>query len=268
MDMKRKPVFIAILLWFVSLSLSAGIIVVGDMTHEREVSPGMEYSGSIVINNADGEENTVILYQTDYEFFADGRIYYNDPGKIPRSNANWMVISPKRITIPPNETVTVNYTVKVPVDDTMTGTYWSVIMVEGLGKVSDNETEPAEIGLGLRQQFRYAIQVVTHMGASGNVNVRFSGAALTKENDKPVLYIDVENIGERWVRSALWSELYSSAGAHAGKIDAGRLRIYPGTSVRYRLDLSAVPVGQYKATVVLDCGNNNVYGAHYNLVLE
>ena len=50
-----------------------------------------------------------------------------------------------------------------------------------------------------------------------------------------------------------------------GRFEAGRMGIYPGCSARFRIDLSGLPAGRYKAIVVADCGDENVFGAQYDL---
>ena len=90
---------------------------------------------------------------------------------------------------------------------------------------------------------------------------------LGAKDGKRQLLVDVENTGERWLRGTLWVELYAKEGALVGRFDAGRLRMYPGTSVRYTVDLAGVLAGSYKALIVIDCGDDDVFGANVNLVL-
>ena len=128
--MKFLQRFIVIALFIMpSAFLSAEVIIKGSMTHEQTVLPGESYTGSIEVSNPEDKPQDVKIYQTDYLFYADGRVLYGAPGKIARSNADWISFSPKRLTIPPKDTVNIQYTVKVPDDKTMIGTYWSISMV-------------------------------------------------------------------------------------------------------------------------------------------
>jgi len=43
------------------------------------------------------------------------------------------------------------------------------------------------------------------------------------------------------------------------------MRIYPGTSVRHKIDLSSLPGGKYMALVVADNGDEYIFGAQYTL---
>jgi hypothetical protein len=223
-----------------------------------------------VIQNPDKKTQEAKVYQTDYLFYADGRILYGDPGKIKRSNAGWISYSPKRLTIPPKENVGVQYTVKVPDDKTLTGTYWSIFMVEGIpeGSPESSTGDGKNVSMGVRQVFRYAIQVVTHIDDTGKRSLKFISTKLRKKGVKQYLELAAENDGERWLRSAIWVELYDLSGKYFGKFEGERLRLYPGTSVRYTIDLSSVPNNTYKALVVIDCGGSDIFGAKFNLVLK
>jgi hypothetical protein len=255
------------------LTLHAGAwagISVGNMTYEKVSGPGGTYQGSFDISCKGREPEEVKIYQTDYLFFSDGSNQYGEPGSTKRSNAGWITYSPKRTVIPPGGKATVNYSVKVPDDKSLAGTYWSMIMVEGIGKGSPESTKPEKdkIKVGLQTVMRYGIQMVTHMGETGTSAMKFLDQKLIDEGGKVTLQVDVENMGERWLRPALWAELYDEEGKHLGKFEGGRTRIFPGTSVRFKLALGDIPQGRYKALVVSDCGGDNVFGGVFQLNLK
>jgi hypothetical protein len=125
-----------------------------------------------------------------------------------------------------------------------------------------------QLKLGINQVFRYGIQIVTHIGDTGQRKLQFLDTKLLREGDTRILEVDLENTGERWLRPALWTEIYDTTGTYVGKFEAGTLRIYPGTSVRYKVDLTKVQKGNYKAVVIADCGADDVFGATYSLSVE
>lgn len=251
------------------LASHAAVIVTGSLTHEFEVTPGGSYEGTIDVQNPGTEPQEVKVYQTDYSFSADGKVLYGDPGGLPRSNAKWLTVSPRQVTIPPQQTVSVRFTVQVPNDATMKGTYWSVVMVEPVAASPESgDSGPKNTGMGISQVLRYAVQIVTHVGASGSRQLTFSRIQLTAENDKKYLLVDTENTGERWLRGKMWVDLYDSTGAHVGKLEGGMQRMYPGTSVRFTVELVGIEQATYKALIVVDCGGDDVFGANVNLVLK
>ncbi len=163
-----------------------------------------------------------------------------------------------------------NYTVSVPADKALVGTYWSILMVEEVAKDSPEapSSEKGEPKLAIRQIIRYGIQMVTHIGDTGARKLKFFQTRLLRQGERRVLQVDIENIGERWLTSFLWAELYGEDGALVGRFEGGRLRTYPGTSARYRIDLTEVPEASYQALVVADCGGEDVFGITHTLKLS
>ena len=262
-------IMISICLVFPLVS-QANIGVLNGLTHENISAIGETYKGIIVLKNSGKNTDQVRLYQTDFYFTCEGKKFYEQPGKLARSNSSWITISTQLVTLAPGETSQVNFDVKVPEGENINGTYWSIIMVEGVPE-SSTATEVADqkqIKFGINQLMRYGIQVVTHIGDTGERNIKFLNTELVQQESKKLLQVDVENIGERWLRPDLYLDLYDSEGEHIGKYEGGRWRIYPGTSVRYQVDLTEIPPGVYTALIVLDNNDDYVFGARYNLDLS
>src|SRR5471032_2112473 len=110
---------------------SAQIAVLSSTVEEKTAVRGEKYTGTIIVSNPGAQPQVARIYQTDYRFAADGTAHYDDPGTQPRSNATWITPQATRITIPANSQVAVPYSVVVPQGDSLRGTYWSLIMVEG-----------------------------------------------------------------------------------------------------------------------------------------
>jgi len=248
---------------------NAAIAVMGPLLMEYDVKPGGSYEGSIVVQNSGDAPQEIKVYQTDYRFSADGRADYGEPaGGLPRSNAKWITLSPTRVSIPAGESTTIGFAVQVPDSASLTGTYWSLIMVEPVDASSpeSSSSKPDSVSLSVRQVFRYAIQIATTVGSTGSVQARFDGFHLDQADGKRDLQIDVENTGDRLCPTTVWAEVYDANGKFVGKFDAGQRRLDPGTSARFTADLTSIAAANYKALILVDCGGNNVFGANANLV--
>jgi hypothetical protein len=250
--------------------LLAEISIEGKLTHEFEVETGETYAGKIVIKNLGDEPEDVKLYQTDFESTAGGFRHYREFNTTPRSNAIWITVSPKRFRIPAGGTHNAHYTVKVPSDKTLDGTYWSILMVEAISKDSpeSSDFDPSQVTLGIRTHLRYAIRMITHIEGTGSVRPQIVSSKLTQEEEKRILQVDVLNAGTGLLRVLLWSELYTEQGEYIGKYTGQRLAIFPGSSIRFKVDLTDVPKNKYAALVVMDCGNNNFFGTNYSLLIQ
>lgn len=247
--------------------LSGQITLVGSAIHERQAAPGTGYEGTLVVHNPTAEPQQARLYQTDYHFFADGRSLYEEHGSTPRSNAPWVTVSPTRVAIPAGETVQIHYRVSVPAtaDGSLHGTYWSMIMVEGIAGAAAGEAAPAG-EMAVRPTIRYGVQVVTHIEGTGAARVGFGEpSAGTASDAGRWLEVDLTNVGDRAHRIDVTLELYTEDGKPAGTLRSARGLVYPGTSIRQRFALGPLPGGTYRALLVADAGADAVFGAQYSL---
>jgi len=261
----RISIIIGGLLLFVLPRCEAGVTV-GTLTIEEEARVGESYRGTITLTNDGNEFQGVIIYQTDYLCFSDGSNEYGDAGTLERSNADWITFSPSQLEVPPHESSQVSYEINVPEDSSLIGTFWSLLMVEEVNSSINLPSDLQRNQAGVRQVIRYGIQCITHIGETGHHRLSFTGTQLViGENEEKELQVDVENVGERWAVPIAWMELYDTSGRHVGRFESEKRRIFPGTSVRFRIHLSSVHTGKYKALVVLDNGDRNVLGAKYDL---
>ncbi len=257
-------VFIAIL-FALSIATESYAVTISSLTHERQAMPGETYSGTIEIVNNSPDAAVVKVYQTDYQFQSDGSNSFGAAGELPRSNAAWVDFSPNRITIPPNSTYLVNYSVKVPAIDSLSGTYWSMMMVEET-QTPAPASSPADQQAAISQIVRYGVQCITHIGSTGQPDLKIVDAKLAADSGNVrELMLDVKNDGDRWAVPVVWAELYDQAGKSAGKFECEKKRIFPGTSVRFKIMLNDSLKGNYKALIVLDAGGEDVIGAKYDL---
>jgi hypothetical protein len=253
--------FVLALMW--ASAAHAGISPESATTEVRSATPGTTYRGTVVVRNSGSKTVDVKLYRTDYAFSADGRSSYATPGQLPRSNAPWLRLVREQIRLAPGERGSVDYEVSVPNDTQLTGTYWSAVMLEQLGGAEQGTTKEEKVQL--RQVVRYAIQVITEIGATGTSAIAFSNAHLSSAGGKRELAVDIENTGERWLQAQVWLELHDANGHLAGKFSGQRLRTFPATSVRNHIDLTAVPPGKYIALLIADAGRNDLFGTQLDL---
>ncbi len=241
----------------------AQIAVVGSTVEEHTAAPGQSYEGTILIRNLTTQPQAVRIYKSDYLFFADGTSHFDDPATTTRSNANWISPSATSVVVPPSGEITIGYTITVPAIDTLRGTYWSAIMVEG-APTAPPPAAAKHVGIGA--VVRYAVQLATHLPTTGSRKIAFANQTLsTDSTGHRVVEIDVKNIGERAYRPNMWVELYDAAGVLRGRREQQRGLLYPGTSLKQRFVFDALPAGRYKAVVFADSGDDAVFAEQYRL---
>jgi hypothetical protein len=243
----------------------AQIAVVGSTVEERVAAAGESYVGTVVVRNLTQQDQPVRIYQTDYLFFADGTSHFNDPGTTARSNASWITPTVRSLLVPPQSEMTVTYTVKVPASDSLKGTYWSAIMVEGAPNEA-NRSSGGRPQVGVGSVMRYAVQVATHIQASGSRKVTFANSKfLTNPDSTQSFELDVLNAGDRGYRPALWIEVYDAEGALKANARQERGLLYPGTSLRQVFALGRLAPGTYRAIVFADSGEDAVFASQFTI---
>jgi len=248
---------------FFGSAAMAQIAVLGNTVEERAATPGETYAGAIVVKNLTTTPQPVRIYQTDYSFFSDGTSHFDAPGSLKRSNAAWITPATSSALIPPSGEVTVAYIVRVPASDTLHGTYWSTLMVEGAAN-TPGATASRRVGLGA--VMRYAIQVATHLNKGEAGKISFDKQRVLSDSaGLPSLTLEVLNNGDRGYRPLIWLELYDSRGGLNTRIKQQRGLLYPGSSVIQKFALGKLAPGIYKAVVFADTGDDAVFAAEYKL---
>jgi len=285
-------IFLIFILSTISISVAADIVIEGKLIREQSVCPGDTYDGYIQIKNISTTPVQLKIYQTDYLFSHEGWSRYPEPaGQTIRSNANWIYFKPSHIEIPPHEKSTIHYRITVPPEHSLNGTYWSMLMIEEFpvensqNNVQKSGSKSPDLVMELQQIMRYGIQIVTNIEDTGTRDLKIINKKLvlkptsnpnseTSETNKMekskkyfVIELDVKNTGERLLRPVAWLELYDLQGSFIGKYEGGKYVIYPDNSVRYKIDLGNLLPQEYKALLILDNGDENIWGNQFTVSL-
>jgi len=244
---------------------AAQVTVMGQLSYDRQAVPGETYEGSIRIRNDGKEPTEVKVYQTDYLFLCDRTTRYDQPGTSPRSNAAWISLRPERLVVSPRETAEIRYTISIPAQDSLIGSYWSMVMIEEIGLGSpESGLRDTEVALGVQQILRYGVQLATHLAAGGNRSLEFRDVQLRSETDSTsLLEFSVACTGSLWMRPAVYAEVFDAQGLSQGTFAGKEYRMYPGTCVKQAIRLPKFPSGRYKALLVVDAGGEDVFGAQF-----
>ncbi len=249
---------------------SAGAVrVVGSLSQERPARPGEEYTHSITLVNGGATPGQVKLYLRDYSCQSDGSNQYAEPGSTARSNATWIRLPSEVVEVPAGGRLEVPIFVAVPADAALDGTYWSMLMVEPVGDGDPLSGAAPAHGVAVRTVMRYGVQIVTEIPGSASGQLEFFAPSMLQQDGKWVFTIDARNSGQGWLRPKFQLELFDQSGALAGRFEDSRKRIYPGSSVRFRTVLGALPPGTtYHALAVADSGTQELFGVTLDLVVR
>jgi hypothetical protein len=253
---------VGILLLCSTAGASAQIAVRSATIQEREVARGETYSGSVSVENGTDAPARVRLYLTDYTFTADSGSRFSRASALPRSNARWIVVSASELVIPPHRTMPVSYSVHVPTADSLAGTYWTVLMVESVPDRPPGDARKNEVALAT--VLRYAVQIVSHIGAAADRTFEITDPKITTTDDgASAMQLDLRNNGRRAARLRVVAELYDETGTKRGQFAQSRGLIYPGASVRQHFTFGVLPAGRFKILVTLDAGDDALFASQY-----
>ncbi len=254
----KRLLLSGIIVIFIPLFSFSNIIILNGLTHENVSRSGESYRGTIQVQNAASVAKSVRIYQRDYWFSYTGENKHDPAGTLERSNAKWITFTPELIDIGPNEIITVNFEVKVP-ELPLSGTYWSVLMVEGIVPPDTSRTSG---GVTINTAIRYAVQVISHIGTTGIRDIQFLGMEIGKQEEIALLHVAIENTGERLLRPEISLELFDEEGQSAGIFVADQKKIYPGTSTMASFRLEGIEPGNYTGVLVADCDEDYVFGTN------
>ncbi len=165
--MKRPLLFLLFSLLWLPCS-QAGLSVIGNLARTATIKPGESFEGVIFVKNTGTQTADARVSQSDYLSRCDGTNEFNEAGQGPRSNANWITLSPGRLKLAPGETQPVRYKGRAPADAKLRGSYWSLIIVEpNAAPGITPEGKPDTVAVGLQTTVRFAVQIVTEIGKTG-----------------------------------------------------------------------------------------------------
>lgn len=252
------------LITLLSTPAAAQITVAGDLIEiQAGVRPGDSYGGKLTLRNVGSSEAVARVYVNDVLFEGQEQSYL-EPGRAPRSNGGWLQLDTTSVQLAAGESTTVAYSVTVPVAADLSGSYWSMVMVEN----SPGDTTSTDQGVGIRSLTRYGVYVVTNMLEDANVELDFVEPRLHTDDGGVTVVVSVRNSGLRLVRPKGYLDLYNSGGGHAGRIDSEPALIFPNEQVGRSYRLGHLEPGDYTAIVVVDAGGEDVFGARYTLSLD
>lgn len=263
--MKARKIFLVIMaLGLLPFYAKAGFEVMGTLIYKHIATKGETYTTVIKVHNTGDSDQEVRIYQRDYLYNHEGASFYNEPGTNKRSNAPWTQFGPKIMLLKGKETQDIQFKITVPQNDSLVGTFWSVLMVEGVNPVDPN----AKGQLNIHESIRYGIQMVTNIGQSGTGQLEFQQPGVVTEGEKRFFDFILLNTGERFISPDVSMELFDAETGESVKvIKAPKNGMYPTTSTKWLFPLEGLPAKTYKAVIVADGSGDDVFGLEYSIVL-
>ena len=251
---------------FLFLALIQGLegLILNDLSYLGQFTPGEKREIKISLRNDKNIPELIEFKQADYRTSSNGETHFLPPGQEARSNADWISLNEHRMKLDPNGSTDLYVTIQVPANPNLSGSYFSVLLVEPTDFIQS--LEDVKSGIQLNVKVRFAYHIVTNVG-EGVAKLKVQDKQLITLSDKKLFAIDVDNLGTHFLNPKLTLKLYSKQGKLEKTLEAQPERLYPGNSQRFLVDGENLEGKSYKAFLVLDNGDKHLFGDTLDLEL-
>jgi hypothetical protein len=251
----------------ISLSSYAELSIPDKMTHETTVSPNQTITETIPIRNKGDKPITVKVTPSDYLYSEKEGTDFPVVGTCSRSNGKWITSSKTSFEVPPKSTVPFTYTIQVPDDPTLEGTYWSVFLIEPVIKPGEIDQDK-KTAVGVHTVMRYGVQIINNIKGTGKTDLKISQNTMSYEQSRNLFMVSVENPGSLSISPDFSVELFDEQGKSSGRFSGGKKRILPNCEVQYMVDLTKAEKGKYKAIALFDSGTEELFGSQFDIEVK
>ncbi|WP_304232213.1 hypothetical protein [Jiulongibacter sediminis] len=246
----KKILALIVFSLFVTHSSLASIVIKNGLTHVHGITKGGEDTGKIIVKNESAKSTKILIYKMDLLTQCGQNSSYILHEDFKYSLEDWLSMTIEEKVLDAGEEFTFFYKIQTP-ENAETGSYWSMIMVEG----TDPYTEKQANGVSVNSIVRYGIQVVADIGFKEESNL--SVADIQMENSEtPSLDVIVQNNGAFSEKVRLYLEVYNEDGEQIATIKGLSRRVYPRMCSDYKLVLESLQKGTYEAVLVMDNGKD------------
>lgn len=235
---------------------------VSGLTYLNTFKPGESAQVRISLISDRNTPEMVDLKLCDYWCNSDGQHFFEEVGKQVRSNAHWIKLGSHREIVNPGETRDFYFTINVPQDNALKGSYWSVLLIEPYDALQT--LSESEHGFQLHVKIRYAFHIVSNVGV-GTPALKIVDKGMQEIKGKKYFMADVANTGDWFLNPKMTVKLLDKKGKLEKSMETQTDRLYPGSSVRYLADGEGIFEGKYTAFLLLDNGDGRLFGDTFEI---
>jgi hypothetical protein len=132
-------------------------------------------------------------------------------------------------------------------------------------EMTDQLQEEKRQGIQIDSNVRYAIQILTDIGATESPKIVFEKVDF-KQTDGAIkiIQIKLKNEGIFLARTKLNIEIFNNEGVKVKVINGFQKKVYPGYCNDFEIELKDMPKGKYSGVLVADNGTD-LFGENINI---
>lgn len=251
--MNVRFLLIPAFLLFVCNITSARVLINNGLTHIHSGKHGQVIKGMIQVKNAGTEPEKILIYQNGLIQTCDEKNEFVPVDRQARGLGKWLETNTDEKMIQAGETYEIFYTISVPQDSSLSGSYWSVIMVE----VAEPVTSEANNKFSIASKVRYAIQIIADVGDMEYPKLDFEKVGFKPaQSANKIIQAKLKNVGKFMVIPKLLLEVYSKDGQKITTLESVSQKIYPFTCKDFEIEIKGLTAGKYDAILVADYGQD------------
>lgn len=232
---------------------SANVVILNGLTHVHKTNSGEIITGIIKLKNTKKTEQRVIIYFNDLFQQCGEETILTADSTHPNSISKWFSTNVNERVLKGNEEYELLYTINVPENTTIKGSFYGVLMVEIEKPIKEDDLN---YGVKLESKVRYGIQIIADVNEPTPSELEFYDIKIEDINSSKIINVDIQNKGNFYVQPTLVLEVFDENGEQAKKMELKFKKIYPNSCKAFSLDISDLPKGAYTAVLVADYGEN------------
>lgn len=236
---------------------------------KHKLNPGEAVQGSVELMNNGAEAIEITAYLEDWRYSktGDGSKEFSAPQMMARSSSGWISFFPRALTIPPGGRGVVDYTVRVPLDASLDGGYYSVLFFESI--VADIPSEIEE-GASIRYAARIGSLIMTDVESTVRQAATLSSSSVSSPpySQKTQITTQLGNSGNVFIKCKGLFHIMTPDNLVAGRGELPLRYIWPGDEVSVDVEWSgSLGTGSYNVVLTYDCGEDLVLVEEASLVV-
>ncbi|WP_339919829.1 hypothetical protein [uncultured Flavobacterium sp.] len=240
-----------ILFAFLINSTFANVIVYNGLTHVYSGNIGDVIYGEVILVNTSEVEERVTFTLSDAIFSCTTNRIFSQKRTHSNSSNEWFKGDLLDKVLGPKEKFVYKFTIEVPADNSLKGSYWSVLMVNVEEPISEKNLSN---GVSLNNKVRYGIALITNINEFEEIDIDFSTIELIEDNETKAKHLDVKILNNSVflenIKLAL--EIYNKEGNKVYELKTNRSRTFPGFCKDYKFDISSLAKGDYECILIAE----------------
>ena len=198
-------------------------LAVSPTSLQLTVQPGRTVKGTILVTGETDRPLRITSSVGDWNLDPKGSLLFLAAGRLQRSLAAWLKLSPAQFTLSRGRPQVIRYQLSVPAG--VAGSYWGVLFfqTEPLGGIPAGAT-------GIRTAARLTTMMYMHTERGGTISGKIDGlGAKYRPNGQLDLRADLRNLGTLIFKPGGWFELQEQqSGKIAAKAAVEPVTVLPG----------------------------------------